>query len=118
MKKLLLLAGTAAGAAIFVSNVWAGGDVTEGKAAVDKYGCAACHGVDFKSPIDPTYPKLAGQHQDYLAHALVAYRRGGGVANGRVNAIMNGQAAPLTDKDIQNITAYISGLPGTLVLQK
>jgi len=114
MKKLLLLAASV----ILMSNAWAGGNANEGKTAVEKYGCAACHGADFKSPIDPTYPKLAGQHQDYLEHALVAYRRGGGVANGRVNAIMNGQAKPLTDKDIANITAYISSLPGSLVLQK
>lgn len=114
MKKLLL--GVAA--TVLTVNVWAGGNAAEGKIAVDKFGCAACHGVDFKSPIDPTYPKLAGQHQDYLVHALTAYRRGGGVANGRVNAIMNGQASPLTDKDIQNIAAYISSLPGELVLQK
>jgi len=114
MKKLLLLAVSVA----LMSNAWAGGNASEGKAAVEKYGCVACHGVDFKSPIDPTYPKLAGQHQDYLEHALVAYRRGGGVANGRVNAIMNGQAKPLSNTDIQNITAYISGLPGTLVMQK
>jgi len=97
MKKLLLLAVSVA----LMSNAWAGGDAAQGKAAVEKYGCIACHGADFKSPIDPTYPKLAGQHQDY-----------------RVNAIMNGQAKPLTNTDIQNITAYISNLPGTLVMQK
>ena len=114
MKTLLLLAASA----VLMSNAFAGGDVNEGKALVEKFGCAACHGADFKSPIDPTYPKLAGQHQDYLEHALVAYRRGGGVANGRVNAIMNGQAKPLTNKDIQNIAAYVSSLPGTLVMQK
>lgn len=117
MKKILLLAGTAISMAC-TANVWAGGDVNEGKAAVEKFGCAACHGIDFKSPIDPSYPKLAGQHQEYLEHALVAYRRAGGVANGRVNAIMNGQAKQLTDKDIANITAYVSSLPGSLVLQK
>ena len=102
----------------FSASSFAGGDVNEGKAAVEKFGCAACHGADFNSPIDPAYPKLAGQHQDYLAHALVAYRRGGGVSNGRVNAIMNGQAKPLSDKDIENISTYISSLPSTLVLHK
>ncbi|MET3107555.1 cytochrome c553 [Oxalobacteraceae bacterium GrIS 2.11] len=115
MKKILLAIAMTATVA---TSAWAGGDISEGKAAVEKYGCAACHGADLNSPIDPTYPKLAGQHQNYLAHALVAYRRGGGVANGRVNAIMNGQAKPLTDKDIANITAYIASLPGNLVVQK
>ena len=114
MKKTVLSAALI----VSMSSAWAGGNPGDGKAAVEKFGCAACHGADFKSPIDPSYPKLAGQHQDYLAHALVAYRRGGGVVNGRVNPIMNAQAGLLTDKDIQNITAYISSLPGTLVLQK
>jgi cytochrome c553 len=115
MKKILLVTAIAM---TFAANVWAGGDINEGKAAVEKFGCAACHGANLNSPIDPSYPKLAGQHQNYLEHALVAYRRGGGVANGRVNAIMNGQAKPLTDKDIANITAYIASLPGSLVIQK
>lgn len=117
MKKILLTAGTAISLA-YAANVWAGGDVNQGKAAVEKFGCAACHGVDFNTPIDPSYPKLAGQHQGYLEHALVAYRRGGGVANGRVNAIMNGQAKPLTDIDIANIAAYLSSLSGNLIVQK
>jgi cytochrome c553 len=116
MKKLLLIAVSAM-SLICAVNAHADG-VSEGKAAVEKYGCAACHGVDFNSPIDPSYPKLAGQHQEYLEHALVAFRRGGGVANGRVNAIMNGQAKPLTDKDIANISAYLASLPGSLITQK
>jgi cytochrome c553 len=115
MKKILLVTAIAM---TFAASAWAGGDINEGKAAVEKFGCAACHGADFNSPIDPSYPKLAGQHQNYLQHALVAYRRGGGVQNGRVNAIMNGQAQPLTDKDIANISTYIASLPGSLVVQK
>lgn len=117
MKKILLVA-CAVISVVSAANTWAGGDVGEGKAAVEKFGCAACHGADFNSPIDPSYPKLAGQHQAYLEHALVAFRRGGGVANGRVSAIMNGQAKPLTDKDIANISAYLASLPGNLVTQK
>lgn len=96
----------------------AGGNIDAGKALTDKYSCAACHGKDFSTPIDPSYPKLAGQHQDYLAHALTAYRRGGAVANGRANAIMAGQAKPLSDQDIQNIAAYLHSLPGSLVMCK
>jgi len=85
---------------------------------VEKFGCASCHGKDFNSPIDPTYPKLAGQHQDYLVHTLVAYQRGAQVGNGRINAIMNGQAKALSSKDIQDIAAYLHSLPGSLVLRK
>jgi cytochrome c553 len=110
MKKLIL--------ALFCSVVsfsaLAGGNLDNGKALVDKYSCAACHGKDFNSPIDPSYPKLAGQHQDYLQHALTAYKRGDG-ANGRSNAIMTGQVKPLTNQDIKDIAAYLHSLPGSLV---
>lgn len=95
----------------------AGGNVDAGKALAEKYSCAACHGKDYSSPIDPSYPKLAGQHQDYLAHALTAYKRGDG-ANGRSNAIMGGQVKQLTNQDIKDLAAYLHSLPGTLVLKR
>ncbi|MGB9988191.1 c-type cytochrome [Massilia sp. SM-13] len=92
----------------------AGGNVAAGKAVADKYSCFACHGKDYNTPIDPSYPKLAGQHKDYLVHALTAYKRGDG-ANGRSNAIMTGQVKPLSNQDIQDLAAYLHSLPGTLV---
>jgi len=95
----------------------AGGNVDAGKALTEKYSCFACHGKDFNSPIDPTYPKLAGQHKDYLVHALTAYKRGDG-PNGRNNAIMDGQVKPLTDRDIEDVAAYLSSLPGNLVTHR
>jgi cytochrome c553 len=113
MKKLLFILSVA-----LFSNAWAGGDIQAGKAAVEKFACASCHGADFNSPIDPSYPKLAGQHQDYLVHTLVAYQRGSAVRNGRVNAIMNAQAKMLSAKDIENIAAYLNSLPGSLVVRR
>ena len=80
--------------------------------------CASCHGKDYNTPIDPSYPKLAGQHRDYLEHSLVAYQRGADGANGRGNAIMAAQAKPLSRQDIANIAAYLNSLPGTLVLRR
>ncbi len=113
MKKIL------AGAAVLLSfNAFAGGNIEAGKAAAEKYNCFACHGKDYNTPIDPSYPKLAGQHQDYLAHALIAYQRGANGANGRGNAIMGAQAKPLSRQDIQNIAAYLHSLPGSLVLRR
>ncbi|HJV51545.1 MAG TPA: cytochrome c [Noviherbaspirillum sp.] len=113
MKRIL------AGAVALLSfNAFAAGDVAAGKAAAEKYNCAACHGKDFNSPVDPSYPKLAGQHQDYLEHALIAYQRGADGANGRGNVIMGAQAKPLSKQDIQNIAAYLHSLPGSLVLRK
>ena len=112
-KHLVLMAVLALGAA----QAMAGGDAGNGKVLTEKYNCASCHGKDFNSPIDPSYPKLAGQHKDYLVHALTAYRRGD-APNGRGNAIMAGQAKALTNNDIADIAAYVHSLPGSLVLQR
>ena len=81
----------------------AAGDPAAGKdkAAV----CAACHGADGKA-IQPSYPNLAGQHAAYLAKQLTEYRDGD-----RVNALMSGQAANLSDEDIQDLAAYFAEMP-------
>lgn len=50
-------------------------DIAAGKAKADA-ACAACHGKDGISTIDPSYPKLAGQHADYLLLALSEYKSG------------------------------------------
>jgi cytochrome c553 len=71
--------------------------------------CAACHGKDFASPVDPSYPKLAGQYPDYLAKALRDYQTGA-----RKNPIMAGLAKPLSRADIANVSAYLASLPGPL----
>ena len=107
----LLLCATA------TTTAFAAGSVTNGKALADKYACATCHGKDYNSPIDPSYPKLAGQHRDYLKHALTAYKRGD-AANGRNNAIMTGQVKPLSNKDIEDLAAYFHSLPGTMVVKR
>lgn len=99
-------------------GVLASGNIAAGEAAVKKYSCASCHGANLQTPIDPAYPKLAGQHQDYLQHALISYQRGAAGPNGRTNAIMGGVAKALTHQDIQDIAAYIHSLPTSLVLRK
>jgi cytochrome c553 len=41
-----------------------------------KGACVSCHGENFAKPIDPSYPKIAGQHADYLyVHAQVLQER-------------------------------------------
>src|ERR1044071_623485 len=102
MKKLTL----ALVCGLFSLSAVAGGDKANGETLAKKYNCAACHGADFNKPIDPSYPKLAGQHEDYLVHALTAYKRGDG-PNGRSNAIMGGQVKPLSNQDIKDLAAYL-----------
>jgi cytochrome c553 len=86
--------------------------------AAQKYNCASCHGADYNTPVDPSYPKLAGQSADFLEHSLIAYQRGAAGANGRGNAIMAGMAKPLSKTEIRDIAAYLSSLPGSLVNRK
>ena len=62
--------------------------------------CAACHGADANSG-SPAYPKLAGQHPEYLAKQLQEYKSGK-----RANAVMQGMAAGLSDADMKNIAAW------------
>ncbi len=109
-----LFAGVAFALCALTSLAHANGDIDNGKALTAKYNCASCHGAQFNSPVDPSYPKLAGQHADYLEHALVSYKRGVDGMNGRGNAIMGGMAKPLSHQDMADIAAYISSLPGSL----
>ena len=112
MKKLLCALAIGA----FSLNASAA-DVAKGEALAKKYNCASCHGADYNKPIDPSYPKLAGQHADYLAHALRAYKRGAST-NGRANPIMAGQVQPLSNRDMNDIAAYLASLPSQLVVSK
>jgi cytochrome c553 len=83
------------------------GDATAGqaKAAV----CGACHGADGNST-DGQYPKLAGQHEAYIAHQLHNFKSGS-----RQNPVMQPMALPLSNQDMHDIGAYFaskSSLPG------
>ena len=81
------------------------GDYAAGK---DKSAaCVACHGADGNQPITPDIPRLGGQHYDYLAHSLKAYRSGA-----RENAMMSPMAKPLTDRDIKDMAWYFSRQTG------
>jgi cytochrome c553 len=83
-------------------------DRAAGQAKADAV-CAACHGKDGNTPIDPSYPKLAGQHPDFLVRALTDYKTGS-----RKNAVMAGQAQALSKADIDNLADYYASLPGSL----
>ncbi len=85
-------------------TVAAGGSETAGIEAAAT--CIACHGQNGIS-VSPTWPTLAGQHQDYLKHALNQYRDGT-----RKNAVMAQMAAPLTDDDVAVLVRYYSSLKG------
>jgi len=118
MKKTIVALFCGAAALSMSMSAHAGGDAAHGAELTKKYNCASCHGADFKSPIDPTYPKLAGQHADYLVHALTSYQRGNKGISGRANPIMAGMAQPLSDQDKLDIATYLADLPGPLQTRK
>lgn len=105
---------------------YAAGDAEAGAALWRKNNCASCHGADARSPTNPTYPKLAGQHADYLVFALKQYQRGQAVgaqavvgsAALRTNAIMGAFAKPLSETDIKNLAAYLASLPSDLYIRR
>jgi cytochrome c553 len=79
-----------------------------------KGNCVSCHGANFSAPIDPSYPKLAGQHPDYLYVALKEYQTDNNPQVGRNNAIMMGMARPFTHAEAKLMASYIASLPGEL----
>jgi cytochrome c553 len=79
-----------------------------------KGACVSCHGDNFSKPIDPSYPKLAGQHGDYLYAALRGYKFEGHRTWGRNNAIMAGVDKQFSLPELKLLTAYVSSLDGEL----
>lgn len=79
-----------------------------------KGACISCHGANFSKPIDPSYPKLAGQHADYLTVALKSYKTEKNSSVGRSNGVMAGQVKQFSNAELKAIAAYISTLPTEL----
>lgn len=68
--------------------------------------CIACHGQNGIG-LSPAWPTLAGQHEDYLVHALNQYRDGT-----RKDPVMAPMAAALSDNDVELLAKYYSRLDG------
>jgi cytochrome c553 len=91
---------------------------TEGSAKaaelVKKGACVSCHGDNFSKPIDPSYPKIAGQHGDYLFVALKSYKTDNNPKVGRANGIMGGVVKQFSNAELKELAGYVSALPGEL----
>ena len=70
--------------------------------------CVGCHGVDGNSEV-PTFPRIAGQYEDYLYQSLKSYKNGK-----RNNAIMNGVASTLNDDQMKRLSKYFASQKGML----
>ena len=71
--------------------------------------CAACHGADGNSPA-PDFPRIAGQHYDYLVHSIKAYKDGS-----RKNAIMAPMVEKLSLRDIEDLAAFYAQQKGLVI---
>lgn len=77
-------------------------DLAAGKARAAV--CAGCHGANGISN-NPLWPNLAGQKAAYLAKQIKAFKSGE-----RKDPSMEPMAKPLSDADIENISAYFESL--------
>jgi cytochrome c553 len=91
-------------ATLGADTVAAGGD--SGTSFEAAQTCVACHGQNGIS-LSPGWPTLAGQHEDYLVHALNQYRDGS-----RTDVVMASLVADLSDETVAQLAAYFAGLEG------
>ncbi|PLZ01334.1 cytochrome c4 [Burkholderia sp. WAC0059] len=85
-------------------------DLERGKVVATQV-CALCHGADGNSPVS-VYPKLAGQHADYLVKQLKDFRpQPGGKPPARNSAIMAGFASALSGQDMVDVAAWFASQP-------
>ena len=104
VQHVLITAVGCAAVVLFSASASAAGNAERGKAK--SVSCQACHGPTGNSE-NAAFPKLAGQYQDYLLHALTAYTTGE-----RTNAIMQGMAAPLSKQDREDLAAWYASQEG------
>lgn len=83
-------------------------------ALLQKAACVSCHGANFAKPIDPSYPKIAGQHADYMFVALKAYKTDNNAAVGRTNGVMGAIAKQFSNAELKALSAYVASLQGDL----
>ena len=69
--------------------------------------CAACHGPN-GGGLPAQYPRLSGQHAEYIVAQLKAFRSG--TRENDVNAAMRGVAGRLSDHEIEAVADYIAGM--------
>lgn len=77
--------------------------------------CTACHSPTGSGNAPAGFPKLGGQHADYIEAQLRAYRTGfdqpeDGRTNDGETKIMRATAANLSDLEIKAVASYIQGL--------
>ena len=90
---------------------------TQVAALLGKANCASCHGANFSTPIDPSYPKIGGQHADYLYVALKAYKNDANAVVGRGNAIMASMAKQYSNAELKQMANYLASVQGEVKIE-
>ena len=80
-----------------------------GKLADGMPACTGCHSPNGEGNDPAAYPKLGGQHMQYVSKQLTDFREGARTNDGD-SMIMRTIAAKLSNKDIAAISSYIQGL--------
>ncbi len=83
-------------------------------ALLQKGACVSCHGDNFSKPVDPSYPKIAGQHKDFLFVALKSYKVENQATWGRSNGVMGGIAKQFSNAELKALAGYVASLDGEL----
>ena len=83
-------------------------------ALIEKGACYSCHGPGFSKPIDPSYPKVAGQHADYVYVALKSYNTLRNDRIGRDNGVMAAITQQFTPQELKMLANYVGSLEGDL----
>lgn len=87
---------------------------TEVAELLKKGNCVSCHGTNFSKPTDGSFPKIAGQHTDYLYVALKSYQQQKSATVGRANPVMSGMVASFKPAELKKLAEYIGSLDGEL----
>lgn len=87
------------------------------KALLERGACAACHGANYSSPTDPSYPKIGGQHADYLYVALKSYTVQNNDKVGRSNGIMAGIVGQYTLAELRAMAKYLGSIEGEVGIE-
>jgi len=107
MKKIVLLIVLLSLSTIINADTLVG-DVKNGQKKAG--ACVSCHGKDGNSKVG-TYPKIAGQHANYITAQLKAFKNGE-----RDNALMKSMVAKLNEQNMADVAAFYATqtmTPGT-----
>lgn len=83
-------------------------------ALIEKGACFSCHGPGFAKPLDASYPKVAGQHADYVYVALKSYNTHKNDKIGRDNGVMGAITQQFSNQELKLLANYIGSLEGDL----